>query len=67
LNHGSVQGFRKFLSESGIKKVSTVYWDPGTPSEEEGWRFCSIANPADHEADRQDRNRLCEIRRRGGR
>ena len=50
LNHGSVQGFRKFLFESGIKKVSSMYWDPGTPSEEEGWRFCSIANPADHEA-----------------
>jgi inosose dehydratase len=50
LNHGSVQGFRRFLLDSGIKAVSSMFWDPGEPCEEEGWQFRSILNPADHAA-----------------
>jgi inosose dehydratase len=50
LNHGSRDGFRKFLRDSGIKAVSSMFWDPGAPCEEEGWQFRNIANPADHEA-----------------
>ena len=50
LNHGSPAGFRRFLEDCAIRGVSSMFWDPGQPAEEEGWAFRSTANPADHDA-----------------
>ena len=33
-----------------VQGVSSMFWDPGQPVEEEGWAFRSTANPADHDA-----------------
>ncbi|HEU4347648.1 MAG TPA: sugar phosphate isomerase/epimerase [Actinoplanes sp.] len=50
LNHGSHAGFREFLRGCSVRGVSSMFWDPGQPVEEEGWAFRSTANPADHDA-----------------
>jgi inosose dehydratase len=50
LNHGGTQGFLVFLRRAGVQGVSSAFWDPGQPVEEEGWAFRSTANPADHDA-----------------
>ncbi len=50
LNHGSPEGFRAFLQSASIHGVSSMFWDPGQPVEEEGWAFRSTRNPADHDA-----------------
>jgi len=50
LNHGSPEGFLEFLASASIRGVSSMYWDPGQPVEEEGWAFRSTRNPDDHEA-----------------
>jgi inosose dehydratase len=49
-NHGSPTGFLEFLRSCSVQGVSSMYWDPGQPVEEEGWAFLSAANPADHDA-----------------
>jgi inosose dehydratase len=50
LNHGSHAGFLEFLHRGSVRGVSSMFWDPGQPVEEEGWAFRSTANPADHDA-----------------
>ena len=50
LGHGSVEGFRAFLAASGIRRVSSMTWDPTAPAEEEGGAFRSTSNPADRAA-----------------
>lgn len=50
LNHGSVEGFRTFLRGCAVRGVSSMFWDPGAPVEEEGWAFRSTADPGDHDA-----------------
>jgi inosose dehydratase len=50
LNHGSPEGFLAFLRSASVQGVSSMYWDPGQPVEEEGWAFRSTRNPADHDA-----------------
>jgi inosose dehydratase len=50
LNHGSYQGFLDFLGQASVSAVSSMFWDPGQPVEEEGWAFRSTANPADADA-----------------
>lgn len=48
--HGSIAAFRAFLAGCGIDRVSSMFWDPGAPGEEEGWAFRSTLNPDDHDA-----------------
>lgn len=48
--HGSVEGFRDFLASCGIDRVSSMFWDPGRPGEEDGWAFHSTLNRDDHDA-----------------
>jgi inosose dehydratase len=50
LNHGSPEGFLGFLRGCSVQGVSSMFWDPGAPGEEDGWAFRSTANPADHDA-----------------
>lgn len=50
LNHGSHEGFLGFLRRASVEGVSSMFWDPGQPVEEEGWAFRSTANSADHAA-----------------
>jgi inosose dehydratase len=50
LNHGSHAGFLDFLRRASVQGVSSSFWDPGQPVEEEGWAFRTTANPADHDA-----------------
>jgi inosose dehydratase len=50
LNHGSPAGFLGFLRACSVRGVSSMFWDPGQPVEEEGWAFRSTASPADHDA-----------------
>lgn len=50
LNHGSPAGFLAFLRDCAVRGVSSMFWDPGQPVEEEGWAFRSTADPADHGA-----------------
>ncbi|MCT2086873.1 sugar phosphate isomerase/epimerase [Microbacterium enclense] len=50
LGHGSVEGFRAFLADSGIRRVSSMTWDPTAPAEEEGGAFRSTSNASDHAA-----------------
>lgn len=50
LNHGSHEGFLDFLRRGSVHSVSSAFWDPGQPVEEEGWAFRSTSNPADHDA-----------------
>ena len=50
LNHGGPEGLLTFLAGGSIKGVSSMFWDPGQPVEEEGWAFRTTRNPADHDA-----------------
>jgi inosose dehydratase len=50
INHGTIDGFAAFLASGGIDGVSSMYWDPAQPCEEEGWAFRTTRNPADHDA-----------------
>jgi inosose dehydratase len=50
LNHGSPAGFLEFLRGCSVTAVSSMFWDPGQPVEEEGWAFRSTRNPDDHAA-----------------
>lgn len=50
LNHGSPEGFLAFLRSATVEGVSSMFWDPGQPCEEEGWAFRTTRNPADHDA-----------------
>lgn len=50
LNHGSPDGFLAFLRQGSVTGVSSMFWDPGQPGEEEGWAFRMTRNPADHDA-----------------
>lgn len=50
LNHGSHQGFLEFLRAGSVHGVSSAFWDPGQPVEEEGWAIRSTANPGDADA-----------------
>jgi inosose dehydratase len=50
LNHGSHAGFLEFLRAASVRGVSSIFWDPGQPVEEEGWAFRSTADPADARA-----------------
>ena len=50
LNHGSPGGFLDFLRSCAVEGVSSFFWDPGQPVEEEGWAFRSARNTADHAA-----------------
>ena len=49
LNHGSHAGFLAFLGRASVEGVSSAFWDPGHPAEEDGFAFRSTANPADHD------------------
>ena len=51
LNHGSHEGFLDFLRRAKVQGVSSMFWDPQAPTEEEeGYAFRSTANPADSDA-----------------
>lgn len=50
LNHRSPEGFLGFLRGCSVQGVSSMFWDPGQPVEEEGWAFRSTAEVADHDA-----------------
>jgi inosose dehydratase len=50
LNHGSAHGFIDFLRGCSVQGVSSMFWDPGQPVEEEGWAFRSTRNRDDHSA-----------------
>ena len=51
LNHGSHQGFLDFLRQALVQGVSSMFWDPQAPTEEEeGYAFRSTADPADADA-----------------
>jgi inosose dehydratase len=50
LNHGSADGFLEFLRGCSVHGVSSMFWDPGQPVEEEGWAFRSTRNRDDHDA-----------------
>ena len=50
LNHGSADGFLEFLRGCSVQGVSSMFWDPGQPVEEEGWAFRSTRNRDDHHA-----------------
>ncbi len=51
LNHGSHEGFLEFLRRARVKHVSSMFWDPQAPAEEEeGYAFRTTANPEDHDA-----------------
>ena len=40
LNHGSHQGFLEFLRRARVQGVSSMFWDPQAPAEEEeGYAF----------------------------
>jgi len=50
LNHGSPGAFLDFLRSCAVDGVSSFFWDPGQPVEEEGWAFRSTRNVSDHAA-----------------
>ena len=50
LNHGSADAFLEFLRGCSVQGVSSMFWDPGQPVEEEGWAFRSTRNRDDHDA-----------------
>jgi inosose dehydratase len=50
-NHGTHEGFLDFLRRAKVQRVSSMFWDPQAPTEEEeGYAFRSTANPTDHDA-----------------
>src|SRR3954453_1925765 len=51
LNHGSHEGFLAFLRRARVQGVSSMFWDPQSPAEEEeGDAFRSTATPEDDDA-----------------
>jgi inosose dehydratase len=50
INHGGPQGLLEFVRGCGVRGVSSFFWDPGQPVEEEGWAFWTTRNPGDHDA-----------------
>ncbi len=50
LNHGSADGFLRFLRDCGVTGMSSMFWDPGQPVEEEGWAFWSTRSRTDHDS-----------------
>ncbi|BDZ44477.1 sugar phosphate isomerase/epimerase family protein [Naasia aerilata] len=48
-NHGDVAGFRRFLAQGSIAGISSIFWDPGLPTEEEGYAFLMSLDPSQHE------------------
>jgi inosose dehydratase len=50
LNHGSPAGFLDFVRSCAVEGVSSFFWDPAQPVEEEGWAFRSTRNISDHAA-----------------
>jgi inosose dehydratase len=50
-NHGSAEAFLAFLRSAGVQRVSSLFWDPSAPAEEEeGYAFRFARNPADSDA-----------------
>jgi inosose dehydratase len=49
LNHGSSEGFTAFLRRGSLAGVSSMFWDPGQPAEEEGWEFRTPLDPSHHD------------------
>ncbi|MGY1651100.1 sugar phosphate isomerase/epimerase family protein [Geodermatophilus sp. SYSU D01119] len=50
-NHGTHEGFLGFLRRAGVRGVSSMFWDPQAPAEEEeGYAFRSTADPDDADA-----------------
>lgn len=50
-NHGTADGFLGFLRAGGVQQVSSVYWDPSAPTEEEErYAFRFARNPEDSDA-----------------
>ena len=49
-NHRDAAGLRDFLARGSIRGISSFFWDPFQPVEEEGWAFRFPQNPADHDA-----------------
>ena len=46
LNHGSHEGFLDFLRRAKVQRVSSMFWDPQAPTEEEeGYAFRSDGEP----------------------
>ena len=50
INHGGPDGLMAFVKKASVQTVSSMFWDPGQPVEEEGWAFWMTRNPADHDA-----------------
>lgn len=48
-NHGDAEGFRRFLAQGAVAGISSVFWDPGLPAEEEGFAFLTPLDPAHHD------------------
>lgn len=49
-NHGDAAGFSRFLGRASIEGVSSVFWDPGAPVEEEGYAFLMTVDPSQHDS-----------------
>ncbi|WP_336853524.1 sugar phosphate isomerase/epimerase [Sinomonas albida] len=49
LNHGSIDGLKAFLGRGSLAGVSSMFWDPGQPVEEEGWAFRTPLDPSHHD------------------
>lgn len=50
INHGGPEGLLAFLRRGGVDGVSSWFWDPGQPAEENGYAFWMTRNPGDHDA-----------------
>lgn len=49
-NYGSVDGFRSFLSSCGVERVSSYFYDPAMPFQEEDMRPRYASERGDHAA-----------------
>ncbi|WP_354002947.1 sugar phosphate isomerase/epimerase family protein [Microbacterium elymi] len=43
-------GFRQFLARAAVGGLSSHFWDPGMPTEEEGYAFLMPLDPSQHDA-----------------
>lgn len=50
INHGGPDGLLAFLAQAGVNGVSSWFWDPGQPAEENAYAFWMTRNPANHDA-----------------
>lgn len=48
-NHGDAAGFLRFLAQADVHGVSSHFWDPGLPAEEEGYAFLMPLDPGQHD------------------